>query len=196
MIRYQRRAEGFAMASRTTSLIPTGTWTVDAAHSTVGFAVKHMGIANVRGEFTDFEGVLEVGEDLASSTARGSVKAASITTGEEQRDAHLRSEDFFNVEEFPEILFESTVVEAIDDESSSVVGNLTMHGVTREVKLKAVVQGTDVDPWGNERVGLEVVGTLKRSDFDMKFNQALGSGNVLVGDKVNMSLDISAVRQQ
>ena len=184
------------MANRTKSLIPRGTWTVDATHSTVGFAVKHMGIANVRGEFTEFEGTLEVGEDLASSSAHGSVKAASITTGEEQRDAHLRSEDFFNVEEFPEITFESTEVEAIDDESTSVVGNLTMHGVTREIKLKAVVQGTDVDPSGKERAGVEVIGVLKRSDFDMKFNQALGSGNVLVGDKVNMSLDISAVRQE
>jgi polyisoprenoid-binding protein YceI len=184
------------MADRTKSLIPSGTWTVDAAHSTVGFAVKHMGIANVRGQFTEFQGTLEVGEDLASSSARGSVKVASITTDEEQRDEHLRSPDFFNVEEFPEILFESTLVEAIDDESTSVVGNLTMHGVTQEVRLKAVVQGTDTDPWGNERAGLEVVGCLKRSDFDMKFNQALGSGNVLVGDKVNMSLSISAVRQE
>ena len=163
------------------------------AHSSVEFAVKHMGIANVRGKFTEFEGTLEVGEDLASSSARGTVKVASITTGEEQRDAHLRSEDFFNVDEFPEIHFESTLIEAIDEDSSNVVGKLTMHGVTQEVKLKAVVQGTDVDPWGNERAGLGVVGVLKRSDFDMKFNQALGSGNVLVGDKVNMSLDISAV---
>ena len=184
------------MAKRTKSLIPKGTWTVDATHSTLGFAVKHMGIANVRGEFTEFEGTLEVGEDLASSSARGTVKVASIKTGEEQRDAHLRSEDFFNVEEFPEIHFESTLVDAIDDESTSVVGNLTMHGVTQEVKLKAVVQGTDIDPSGKERTGLEAVGVLKRSDFDMKFNQALGSGNVLVGDKVNMSLDISAVRQE
>ena len=183
------------MAERTKSLIPSGTWTVDATHSTVGFAVKHMGIANVRGQFTEFEGTLEVGEDLASSSARGNVKVTSISTDDEQRDAHLRSADFFNVEEFPEILFESTQVEAIDDESTSVVGNLTMHGVTQEVRLTAVVQGTDIDPWGNERAGLEVVGVLKRSDFDMKFNQALGSGNVLVGDKVNMSLDISAVRQ-
>ena len=184
------------MATRIKSLIPSATWTVDATHSTVGFAVKHMGIANVRGQFTEFEGTLEVGEDLARSSARGSVKVSSITTDDEQRDAHLRSADFFNVEEFPEIRFESTKVEAIDDESTSVVGNLTMHGVTREVKLKAVVQGTDIDPWGKERAGLEVVGVLKRGDFDMKFNQALGSGNVLVGDKVNMSLDISAVRQE
>ena len=86
-------------------------------------------------------------------------------------------------------------IEAIDDESSHVIGNLTMHGVTQEVKLKTVVQGTDIDPWDNERVGLHAVGVLNRSDFDMKFNQALGSGNVLVGDKVNLSLDISAVKQ-
>jgi polyisoprenoid-binding protein YceI len=184
------------MARRTKSHIPEGTWTVDAAHSTIGFAVKHMGIANVRGRFTEFEGTLVVGEDLASSSAQGCVKVASITTEEEQRDEHLRSEDFFNVEEFPELTFESTRVEAIDDESTKVCGNLTMHGVTREVKLKVVVQGVDTDPWGKERAGLEVVGVLKRSDFDMKFNQALGSGNVLVGDKVNMSLDISAVRAE
>src|SRR5689334_18598712 len=105
------------MAQRTKSLIPTGTWTVDATHSAIGFAVKHMGIANVRGRFTEFEGTLEVGEDLASSSASGRVKAASITTEEAQRDEHLRSEDFFNVENFPEITFESTSVEAIDDES-------------------------------------------------------------------------------
>jgi polyisoprenoid-binding protein YceI len=184
------------MAIRTTSLIPTGTWTVDPAHSSVEFGIKHMGIATVRGKFTEFEGTLAVGDDLASSSARGNVKVASITTDEEQRDAHLRSPDFFDAEEYPEITFESTQVEAIDEESSHIVGNLTMRGVTRKVKLKAVVQGTDVDPWGNERVGLEVVGVLKRSDFDMKFNQALGSGNMLVGDKVNVSLDISAVKQQ
>jgi polyisoprenoid-binding protein YceI len=183
------------MATRTTSLIPTGTWTVDAAHSSVEFGIKHMGIANVRGKFTEFEGTLEVGEDLASSSARGTVKVASITSDEEQRDAHLRSPDFFDVDQYPEITFESTRIEAIDDESSHIVGRLTMHGITQDVKLQAVVQGTDVDPWGNDRVGLEVVGVLKRSDFDMKFNQALGSGNMLVGDRVNLSLDISAVKQ-
>jgi polyisoprenoid-binding protein YceI len=183
------------MADRTTSLIPPGTWTVDATHSTVGFAVKHMGIANVRGRFTEFEGTLQVGDDLASSSAEGTVKVASITTEEAQRDEHLRSPDFFNVEEFPEIRFESTHVEAIDDESTSVVGNLTMHGVTKEVKLSRG-SGHRRRPSGNERTGVEVIGVLKRSDFDMRFNQALGSGNVLVGDKVNMSLDISAIRQE
>ena len=94
-----------------------------------------------------------------------------------------------------EITFESTRVEAIDHESSQIFGNLTMHGVTREVKLDVVISGTDEDPWGNTRAGLEAVGCIMRSDFDMKFNQALGSGNLLVGDKVTMSLDISAIKQ-
>ena len=181
------------MATRTTPLIPAGTWKVDPAHSEVGFSVKHMGIANVRGKFTAFEGTLEMKDDLPASRAVGTVQATSIDTSEAQRDEHLRSADFFNVEEFPEIGFESTRVEAIDDESSRVYGNLTMHGITNEIKLDVLIQGTDIDPWGNTRAGLDVVGTLKRSDFDMKFNQALGSGNVLVGDKVTVSLSISAV---
>jgi polyisoprenoid-binding protein YceI len=183
------------MAVRTTPFITAGTWTVDPAHSTLAFSVKHMGIANVRGKFNEFEGTLEVAEDLAHSTARGVVKVASVDTNEEQRDAHLRSPDFFNVDEHPEITFESTRVEPIDDESSHVYGNLTMHGITHEVKLQVLLEGTDTDPSGNERAGLEVVGSLNRSDFDMKFNQMLGSGNALVGDKVKMSLDISAVKQ-
>ena len=182
-------------AARTTPIIPPGTWIVDPTHSSVEFAVKHMGIATVRGKFIEFEGTLEVASRLADSRAYGKVMVASITTHDEQRDAHLRSPDFFDVERYPEITFESTRVEAIDEDSSQVFGNLTMHGVTREVKLDLVISGTDEDPWGNTRAGLEAVGCIKRSDFDMQFNQALGSGNLLVGDKVTMSLDISAIRQ-
>jgi polyisoprenoid-binding protein YceI len=141
------------------------------------------------------EGTLEVASNLADSRAHGTVTVSSITTNDEQRDAHLRAADFFDVERFPQITFESTRVEAIDDESSQIFGNLTMHGVTRAVKLDVVISGTDEDPWGNTRAGLEAVGHIMRSDFDMKFNQALGSGNVLVGDKVTMSLDISAIRR-
>ena len=104
---------------------------------------------------------------------------------------HLRSADVFDADAFPEITFESTRVEPIDDDSSRVWGNLTMHGITHEVKLDLILQGTD--PWGNERAGAEIQGFLSRKDFDMKFNQALGSGNLLVGDKVRISLDISAI---
>ena len=181
--------------STTATAVPTGTWTVDPAHSTVGFAVKHMGIANVRGEFTEFEGTLEIAEDLSSAKAYGTVKAQSVDTNEPQRDDHLRSPDFFDAAQFPELRFESTSVEALDDEEFRITGKLTIHGVTNDVVLHADLEGTDVDPWGNERVGLEVTGQLSRGDYGMKFNQALGSGNVLVADKVKLALDISAVKQ-
>ena len=184
------------MATRTTALVPAGTWQVDPAHSSVAFSVKHMGIANVRGRFTDFQGTVEVGQDAWSAKARGSIKVASIDTRDEQRDAHLRSADFFDADAFPEITFESTRVEPIDEDSSRVWGNLTMHGITREVQLDLVLQGTDTDPWGNERAGAEIQGSLNRKDFDMKFNQALGSGNLLVGDKVRISIDVSAIRKK
>ena len=181
--------------ARSSPVVPPGRWVVDPAHSTVEFAVKHMGIATVRGRFTEFEGILAVAEDLARSRASGKVMVASITTNEPDRDAHLRSPDFFDAERYPVIEFASTRIEAIDDTSSRVFGNLTMHGVAREVKLEVVISGTDEDPWGNTRAGLEAVGAINRSDFDMKFNQALGSGNMLVGDKVTISLDISAIKQ-
>jgi polyisoprenoid-binding protein YceI len=183
------------MTTTTTTLIPTGTWSVDPAHSKVAFAVKHMGIATVRGEFTEFEGTLEVGEDLSSAKAYGIVKAQSVDTNEPQRDEHLRSADFFDVAQHPEIKFESTAVEELDNEEFRITGQLTIHGITQEIVLHAEAQGADIDPWGNERVGLEVTAQLSRGDYGMKFNQALGSGNMLVGDKVKLALDISAVKQ-
>ena len=179
----------------TPTVIPVGTWSVDPAHSKVGFAVKHMGIATVRGEFTEFEGTLEIAEDLSSAKAYGTVKATSVDTNEPQRDDHLRSPDFFDVAQYPELRFESTSVEALDDEEFRITGKLTIHGVTNDVVLHADLQGTDIDPWGNERVGLEVTGQLSRGDYGMKFNQALGSGNMLVADKIKLALDISAVKQ-
>jgi len=183
------------MSTTTSTTIPTGTWTIDPAHSKVGFAVKHMGIATVRGEFTEFEGSLEIGEDLAGAKVSGTVNPQSVDTNEPQRDDHLRSPDFFDVAQFPELRFESTSIEALDDEEFRITGQLTIHGVTDEIVLHAEVQGTDIDPWGNERVGLEVTGQLSRGDYGMKFNQALGSGNMLVADKVKLALDISAVKQ-
>lgn len=178
-----------------TIAIPTGTWTVDPAHSKVGFAVKHMGIATVRGEFTEFEGSLEIGDDLSEAKARGTVKTASVDTNESQRDAHLRSGDFFEAETHPELTFESKRIEAIDDETYRIVGDLTLHGVRNELVLNAEVNGVDTDPYGNEKVGLEVTGQLSRGDYGMKFNQVLGSGNMLVADKIKLTLDISAARQ-
>ena len=175
--------------------IPTGTWTVDGAHSKVGFAVKHMGIATVRGEFKEFEGALEIGEDLASSRAYGTVKAASVDTNEAQRDEHLRSADFFDAANHPELAFESRSIEQVDEDTYRIVGDLTLHGVTKELVLEAEINGVDTDPYGSEKVGLEVTGQLSRGEYGMKFNQALGSGNMLVADKVKLALDISAAKQ-
>jgi polyisoprenoid-binding protein YceI len=181
--------------SATTTAVPTGTYTVDPTHSSVEFAVKHLGIATVRGTFASFEGTLELGEDLSQATAAGVVEVATLDTKEPTRDEHLRSADFFEAERHPQIGFRSTEIRAIDDDEFEIVGDLTMHGVTQSVTLKAEVQGTETDPWGNERVGLEVTGSLSRGDYGMTFNQALGSGNVLVSDKVKLRLDISAVKQ-
>jgi polyisoprenoid-binding protein YceI len=182
------------MSVTTRTVLPTGTWTVDPAHSNVEFSVKHLGIATVRGAFNEFEGGFEVGED-GSARARGTVNAASIDTNEDRRDAHLRSEDFFHAEIHPELSFESTEIRPLGEDAFLIHGELTMRGVTRPVVLEAELQGNETDPWGNERVALEANGQLNRRDWGMTFNQALGSGNMLVSDKVKLTLDISAIKQ-
>lgn len=177
------------------TIAPAGTWKVDQAHTQFGFAVKHMGVATVRGRFEEFDGTLEIGEDLSSAKITGSAKAASVQTGVGQRDDHLRSADFFDAEQYPELTFESTRIEAIDEETYKIVGKLTIHGVTREIELEAEVGGIEVGMNGEDRVGIDVTGKLSRGDFEMKFNAALGSGNAVVSDKVKLALDISAVRE-
>ncbi len=183
------------MSTITQVAVPTGTWNVDATHSSVEFRVKHLGISTVRGIFTDFEGTLEVGDDIASAKAYGKITAASINTNEPKRDEHLRSADFFDAETYPEITFESTSINSIDEDTFEVTGDLTMHGVTNPITLAVESTGTEQDPWGNERVGLAAIGKLDRSDWDMRFNQALGSGNMVVSDKVVIAIDIAAVKQ-
>ena len=183
------------MTTQTITAVPTGTWNIDPAHSTVEFQVKHLGIATVKGYFSDFHGVLEVGGEGIPAKAYGSVKVESVDTREPQRDAHLRSADFFDAETHPELSFASTAIEPVDEDTFKVTGELTIHGVTQTVTFDAELQGVEQDPWGNERFAVEVTGQIKRSDFGMTFNQALGSGNMLVGDKVTMSLEISAILQ-
>jgi polyisoprenoid-binding protein YceI len=175
--------------------LPSGTWSVDPDHSKVGFAIRHMRIDLIRGEFTKFEGTLEVGGELSSATAAGSVDVGSIFTNQPQRDEHLRSIDFFDAERYPTISFVSTRIEMVDQDTLRITGELTLHGVRREIVLRAVLRGRDIDPFGNERVGLEVTGEISRSDYDMRFNTALRSGALLVADKVKLVLDISAIKQ-
>jgi polyisoprenoid-binding protein YceI len=182
------------MSVTTRTVLPTGTWTVDPAHSNVEFSAKHLGIATVRGAFNEFEGTFEVGDD-GSAKARGTVEVVSIDTNEDQRDTHLRSEDFFHAEVHPQLSFESTEIRPVDEDAFLIQGDLTMRGLTRPIVLEAELQGTEIDPWGNERVALEARGQLNRRDWGMTFNQALGSGNMLVSDKIKLSLDISAIKQ-
>jgi polyisoprenoid-binding protein YceI len=178
-----------------TTRVPTGTWSVDPTHSTIGFSVKHLGIATVRGQFEQFEGTLEIGDELSSARAHGTVQGASVNTNDAGRDEHLRSADFFGVDANPELRFESTAIRPLDEDTFEIDGELSMNGVTNPVTLTAELQGAETDPWGNERVALEVRGQINRGDWNMTFNQALGSGNLLVGEKVKLELDISAVKQ-
>ena len=183
------------MSTQTQQGIQPGTWQVDAGHSSVEFQVKHMGIATVKGLFAEFTGTLEVAEDPANSRASGTVRADTLNTRETARDTHLRSSDFLDTQQFPEITFASKAIELVDDEHLRVTGDLTIHGVTHEVELAVEVQGSDTDPWGNERVALEATGSISREAYGMTFNQALGSGNMLVGDRVKLLASISAVKQ-
>jgi polyisoprenoid-binding protein YceI len=179
-------------ATPTVTALPTGTWQVDKVHSSVEFQVKHLGIATVKGQFTEFEGTLEVSPE--STVAYGTVQTASVNTREPQRDEHLRSTDFFDAEQNPEIKFRSTAITPVDEDDFEIEGDITIHGVTRPLKLKATVEGTETDPQGNDRVGVSASGQIDRKDFGMTFNAALGSGNLLVSDKVKILLDISAVK--
>jgi polyisoprenoid-binding protein YceI len=175
------------------SPLPIGTWKVDPVHSSVEFQVKHLGIATVKGQFKEFEGTLEVTPD-GGVRAYGTVATASVDTREPQRDAHLRSADFFDADQHPQITFQSTAVRSIDEESFEIEGDFTVHGITRPLKLIATLEGTETDHEGHPRVGISATAQISRADHDMKFNMALGSGNVVVGDKVKIVLDISAVK--
>ncbi len=179
--------------SATTTALPTGTWTVDPAHSHVGFNVRHVGISKVRGEFGEYSGQLVVAED-GTVTASGTVSVGSIDTKDDNRDGHLKSPDFFDVENHPEITFQSTAITAIDEDTYEITGDITILGVTKPITLNAELGGAETDTFGNDRVGLDLTGEISRSDFGMKFNQVLGSGNLAVSDKVKLQLDISAIK--
>jgi polyisoprenoid-binding protein YceI len=174
--------------------VPAGTWHVDPAHSSVEFEIKHMMIATVRGRFGEFEGTIVAADDIADSHAYGVVKTASIDTNNADRDAHLRSADFFDAERYPEIRFESTRIEPLGGARFRVVGDLTMKDVTREIELETTVEGAQRDPWGNDRVGLRARGKIDRKEFGLRWQQALETGGFLLGDEVRLLLEISAVR--
>jgi polyisoprenoid-binding protein YceI len=173
------------------------TWNVDPAHTHVEFAVRHLMIATVKGRFTDISGTVKSHDaDPAKGEVDIRIGVASIDTREPQRDAHLRSADFFDADRFPYITFKSRRIENVKGENFTLVGDLTMHGVTREVALDVTSEGRAKDPWGGERSGFTATGKIKRTEFGLTWNQALETGGVLVGDDVKISIDAELVRQQ
>jgi polyisoprenoid-binding protein YceI len=172
-------------------------WSIDPQHSEVGFEVSHMMFAKVRGRFEELEGVVHVGPEGAveNSSVEAVIQAGSISTGQAQRDEHLRSPDFFDVERFPTLAFRGTGAKSRGGGELVVTGQLTMHGVTREVELAVTETGRGTDPWGNERIGFSARTKVDRRDFGLTWNQALETGGILVGTDVKITLEIQAVRQ-
>jgi polyisoprenoid-binding protein YceI len=166
---------------------------LDRAHTTVEFIVRHLMIAKVRGRFTAFDGQIELapGSDLPTSIT-ATIDAGSIDTREEQRDAHLLSADFFDVAQFPHLTFESTAIHGAPDDFT-IDGKLTIHGITRDVKLSGSFEGRAADPWGGLRVGYAAHGTINRKDFGVAWNAALETGGVVLGDEVRIELNVEAV---
>ena len=171
------------------------TWNIDASHSIAEFAVRHMMVSTVKGRFGQLEGAIEGDEaNPAASSVRATIDVASIDTHDEQRDAHLRSDDFFNAEKYPHITFVSKRVERVADERYRVFGDLTIRDVTKEVELDTELEGQVRDPYGNMRAGFTATTQINRRDFGVNFNAALETGGVIVGDKVKITLHIEAVR--
>ncbi len=174
----------------------TTTWNLDPVHSTAEFKVKHMMISNVKGQFTGISGVLHLNEtEIGSSRVEATIDASSINTRDAQRDAHLKSADFFDVENFPTLSFRSTAVKPTGDGELDLTGDLTIRGVTREVVFK--VEGPTPpakDPWGNTRIGLSATTKINRKDYGLTWNAALETGGILVGDEVTITLDVQFVK--
>ncbi len=174
----------------------TGDYVIDPAHSSLGFSARHAMVATVHGHFGVFDGKIHLDEDHPeNSTAVVEIDAASITTGNNDRDTHLRSADFLDVAEYPKLTYHSTGASKIDDESYRLHGELTIRDVTRLVELDITYQGSTVDPWGGFRVGFEGTTTINRKDWGLTWNLALEAGGILVSDKVKLVLDVAAVKQ-
>lgn len=174
----------------------TGDYTIDTNHSSLAFIARHAMITKVRGVFKEFDGILHIDADTpTNSSARITMVAKSIDTGVAQRDEHLRSNDFFAMETYPELTFASTSIEAADDTTFRVTGDLTIKGTTKSITFDLDFTGAVTDPWGNIRIGLEGKTTVNRKDWDLTWNVPLAAGGVLVGDKVTLEFDISAIKQ-
>ncbi|WP_432074737.1 YceI family protein [Streptomyces wuyuanensis] len=198
---FNRKTNDVAPAAAPSAVNPalaalTGTYAIDPAHSSIGFTVRHAMVTNVRGTFGEHEGTLQLdGSDPSRSAATIDVKIASIDTGIADRDGHLRSGDFFDVETFPVMSFRSTGAEQLGGEKYRISGDLTIKDVTRPLSIDLEFNGTATDVYGNERVGFEGSAEILRSDWGLTWNAALETGGVMVSDKVKLNFDISAIKQ-
>jgi len=173
----------------------TGDYTFDTAHTRIGFVARHAMVTKVRGAFNEFEGSAHLdGDNPANSSGRVTIQAKSIDTRNGQRDDHLRSNDFLDMDTHPEITFVSTAVAVIGDDTFTVTGDLTIRGVTRSVEVPFEYTGSATDPFGNQRVGLEGSVVINRKDFGVSWNAALEGGGVLVSEKITLELEISAIK--
>jgi polyisoprenoid-binding protein YceI len=184
------------MSAAATPEAAVSTWKIDPVHSQAQFKVKHMMISNVKGEFTAVSGSLELNEaDITKSRVQASIDATTINTRDPQRDGHLKSADFFDVEKFPTLTFNSTAITKKGDGWFAASGDLTIHGVTRNVTFE--VEGPSApakDPWGNTRIGLSATAKINRKDFGLVWNSALETGGVLVGDEVTITIDAQFIK--
>ncbi|MFF8017258.1 YceI family protein [Streptomyces sp. NPDC007929] len=197
---FSRNDAQTATATATATVNPelaalTGDYTIDPAHSTIGFVARHAMVTNVKGRFQDFTGTLHLdGTDPSRSTASLDVVMDSIDTGNADRDGHLKSADFFKADEFPAMTFRSTEVEALGGDDYRITGDLTILGTTRPLTIDLEFNGAAKDPFGNERAGFEGKAEILRSEWGLTWNAALETGGVLVSDKIKLNFDISAIR--
>lgn len=173
------------------------TWTIDPAHSEIQFKVKHMMITTVTGSFQKFEADIEApGDDLSKARVTFRAEVASVTTGSEQRDGHIKSPDFFDIANHPQIIFTSSKAEDVDHDGSwTLNGELTINGISKPVKLDVEFGGVVKDPWGNTRAGISLNGKINRKDWNLNWNSALETGGVLVSDEVRIACEVQVVKQ-
>jgi polyisoprenoid-binding protein YceI len=180
------------MTASTSTLtgLTTGTWTIDPTHSEVGFVARHLMVTKVRGSFADVTGTVEVADDLAQSVADVTIATASVSTGSADRDGHLRSSDFFDVDTYPQLTFRSTAFDG-----ATLTGDLTIKDVTKPVTLDVEFTGVATDPWGNDKAGFEATGELNRTDWGLTWNANLEKGGVLVSEKIKLVIDVQLAKQ-